>query len=618
VIRLDAVEAAPRGGARAILGPITLSIVPGERHLIIGANGAGKTTLLRVLAGFAPAVAGHIAWDGVKGRPALGDAAPEPGAGGPHGLLEAPSLWPHVAALFETPDPQFLAETVASDIAFGLEGSGLDAAAIRGRVGEAIEAYGLRGFATRDPRTLSAGEKARALLAAALAARPRCLLLDQTMAHLDPGSRRALEARLSREAEAAPFALVRTHQEAEPPFAGEHFHLLDQGLLCHAGTLTPEAVRGARHLPLPPALRASAALAAHGLWDAAPVADAAGFARRLRATRGTAGAGRAAGAPGTARAEMARGVAGSRSQGVRRQGSGREAAFACQSLRWGPGRSAPIFDGLDLEGARGEIVALVGRSGSGKSSLLRLLAGIEAPREGVAWHAAQGDAAGRSVALALEYPERQLIGRTVLEDVGMALWVDGVRREERESLAQRALAAVGLSAGRFASRIPATLSEGEKRRVALAGLIAEPAPLLLFDEPTAGLDPEGRRALRATLRALRDRERTIVLASHDLDFVHSVADRVVLLARAEDGPARVVADGVPCDVFRDEAALAEAGMPAPDVVTLEDALREVGLLSGDGVRDADDLVERLEVVRPETRSAPVRSRESNDVGAGAA
>ncbi|HEU4334161.1 MAG TPA: ABC transporter ATP-binding protein, partial [Candidatus Eisenbacteria bacterium] len=262
--------------------------------------------------------------------------------------------------------------------------------------------------------------------------------------------------------------------------------------------------------------------------------------------------------------------------------------------------------------------ALVGRSGSGKSSLLRLLAGIETPREGVAWHAAQGDAVGRGVALALEYPERQLIGRTVLEDVGMALWVDGVRREERESLAHRALAAVGLSAGRFASRIPATLSEGEKRRVALAGLIVEPAPLLLFDEPTAGLDPEGRRALRATLRALGDRERTIVLASHDLDFVHAVADRVVLLARPEEGPARVVADGAPAEVFRDESALAEAGMPAPDVVTLEDALREAGLLSGGAVRDTDELVERLEALRPESRSAPVRSRESNDVGAGAA
>ncbi|HEU4334110.1 MAG TPA: ABC transporter ATP-binding protein, partial [Candidatus Eisenbacteria bacterium] len=356
MIRLDAVEAAPRGGARAILGPITLSIEPGERHLIVGANGAGKTTLLRVLAGFAPALAGHIAWQGVPGRPGLGDAAPEPGVGGalgPYGLLEAPSLWPHVAALFETPDPQFLAETVESDIAFGLEGSGLDAAAVRARVGEAIEAYGLRAFAARDPRSLSAGEKARALLAAALAARPRCLLLDQTMAHLDPGSRRALEARLSREAEAAPFALVRTHQEAEPPFAGEQFHLLDQGLLREAGTLTSEAVRGARHLPLPPALRASAALAGLGLWDAALVADAAGFARRLRGMRaggaaaGVAGAGRTAGAPG-----------------ARRRGANREAAFALQSLRWGPGRSAPIFDGLEWEGARGEIVALVGRSGS--------------------------------------------------------------------------------------------------------------------------------------------------------------------------------------------------------------------------------------------------------------
>ncbi|HEU4724466.1 MAG TPA: ATP-binding cassette domain-containing protein, partial [Candidatus Eisenbacteria bacterium] len=407
MIRLAALEAAPRGAARSAkpaVGPIDWTIEKGERHLILGANGAGKTTLLRVLAGLVPARAGAVTWEWLgAGRPAAMDGV---------------TLWPHVASLFETPDPQFLGETVANDIAFGLEGLGLSAAELRARVDESIESFGLGAFAAREPRSLSAGEKARALLAAALAARPSCLLLDQTLAHLDPGSRRALEALLARAAEAGSFALVRAHQEAEAPFEGERLHVLEAGALSDGRVMDGGAVRAAKRLPLPLALRVSAALEARGRWGGALAADSAGLLAALAALGAP-----AAGSWAPASARSSRGARG---------GSPREAAFALQSIRWGPGNAAPIFDGLELQGVRGEIVALVGRSGSGKSSLLRLLGGLDAPREGVAWRAEPRGGRALAAALALEYPERQLIGRTVLEDVAMALWVDGVPRPERE------------------------------------------------------------------------------------------------------------------------------------------------------------------------------------------
>lgn len=592
MIRLAALEAAPRGAARSAksaIGPIDLAIEKGERHLILGANGAGKTTLLRALAGFVPARSGSVTWDW------LGAARPA--------AMDGVTLWPHVAALFETPDPQFLGETVADDIAFGLEGLGLSATELRARVDESIESYGLQPFTTRDPRSLSAGEKARALLAAALAARPSCLLLDQTLAHLDPGSRRALETRLARAAESGSFALVRAHQEAEAPFEGETLHVLDSGTLHDAREWSGESVRAAKRLPLPLALRVSAALESRGRWRGPLMADLPGLLGELERHRDS----------------VAEPGGGSVAPTRARDRAPREAAFHLQSITWGPGRSDPLFDAFDLEGSRGEIVALVGRSGSGKSSLLRLLGGLETPREGVAWRAEPRGPRALAAALALEYPERQLIGRTVLEDVGLALWVDGVPRPEREKMAVRALAAVGLSTERFATRIPATLSEGEKRRVALAGLLAEPAQLLLLDEPTAGLDPEGRRALRAALDGLRARERTIVLASHDLDFVHAVADRVVVLARGAGDVARVVADGSPRDVFRDPAALADAGLPAPDVVLLEDALRAAGLLEGAAARDADSLIESIAASRGRSSIPPsAAGSPATDVGAGAA
>ncbi|MEK7317124.1 MAG: ATP-binding cassette domain-containing protein [Candidatus Eisenbacteria bacterium] len=600
MIRLTAVEAAPRGAARSAkpaVGPIDFTIERGERHLILGANGAGKTTLLRVLAGLVPQRAGEVSWEWLRhARPAA---------------MDGTTLWPHVAALFETPDAQFLGETVTADIAFGLEGLGLTASDLRGRVDESLQSFGLTPFATRDPRTLSAGEKARALLAAALAARPSCLLLDQTLAHLDPGSRRALETRLAREAEKGKFAIVRAHQEAEAPFDGERLHLLERGLLREAGALEGDSVRAARSLPLPLGLRVSAALAARGLWRGPLTADLPGLLGELRLRHQSTLAPHAEAGP-HAEAD-ARGGA----RSGRRRRAPREAAFALQSVAWGPGNAAPIFEIFDLEGARGEIVALVGRSGSGKSSLLKILGGLEAPREGVAWRAEPRGERSLAAALAMEYPERQLIGRTVAEDVAMALWIEGVPRAERERLAARALVSVGMAPERFALRVPASLSEGEKRRVALAGLLAEPAQLLLLDEPTAGLDPEGRRALRAALGALRERERTVILASHDLDFVHAVADRVIVLAREEGGTAHVVGDGAPGEIFRDAAVLAEAGLPAPDVVILEDALRAAGLLDEASPRDADALVDQVVQGRIPSGSS-IAGTSTDNVGAGAA
>ena len=212
--------------------------------------------------------------------------------------------------------------------------------------------------------------------------------------------------------------------------------------------------------------------------------------------------------------------------------------------------------------------------------------------------------------LALEYPERQLFARTVEEDVAAMLWIDGVPPEERARRAALALLAVGLPAERFAARVPFTLSEGEKRRAALAAFLIEPPLALLLDEPTAGLDPEGRRALRRALEGLRGSGGAVVLASHDLDFVSATADRVVVLGRDEDAPGAVLGTGSPAEVFCDAALLARAGLPPPDYLSLADALAARGFLvngaDGDGpqVRDAESLLAALAVPRqPLTGSA---------------
>jgi energy-coupling factor transporter ATP-binding protein EcfA2 len=226
--------------------------------------------------------------------------------------------------------------------------------------------------------------------------------------------------------------------------------------------------------------------------------------------------------------------------------------------------------------------------------VLKLAAGLLEPTSGsIRRHAAPG---ARAVGLALEFPERQLFGRTVSEDVTVALWVQGVSATERRERARIALTAVGLDPGSFEQRIPSTLSEGEKRRVALAGILAEAPRAVLLDEPTAGLDSEGRRSLAASLRRLALEGRAMLFASHDLDFVSGVADRVIVLGRDAAGPGGVLGTGPPGAFWRNAPLLARASLPVPDALLIEALLRERGLIQeagSAGVCDADSILSKL-------------------------
>ena len=567
MIRLEgaayAAPPSPAGGAaRTLVGPLDLVVSSGSSHLLLGRNGSGKTALIRILAGLAAPSAGRFL---------LGD---EEIRVGPEGR----SLWPEVGALFEEPDPQFLSDTVEGEIAFGLESLGISPREVRERTASALAEFGLAALGDRAPQSLSAGEKARTLLAAALVAAPRCLLLDQSLAHLDPGSRRELERRVVVEAMACGRAVIRTHQEAEPPFPGETLHVLEGGTFKPASQLTPRAVLEGAGVPFPLALRVSALLAIEGRWSGPLAADADQVERVMLGAGGVAPPG--ASVPDGRPAPVGpRGPAALTMRGVGWSAAGR--------------RGAPLLSGLDLEICRGEIVALIGRSGTGKTTMLKLAAGIVDPTEGTVHRERPSVPRVRPVALALEYPERQLFGRTLLEDVAALLWVEGIPAEERARSARRAMADVGLDPDRFADRFPVSLSEGEKRRAALAGVIVEPPEILLLDEPTAGLDPEGRRALAQVMNRLRERGRTVLLASHDLGFVAAVASRVIVLTRGEGEAPSTVVQGATADVLRDDRLLTRAGIPEPDFVRLERALRPAGLLGPLVIRDEGSLLEAV-------------------------
>lgn len=618
MIRLSGASVTVRdasGSTTTLLHPTDFTVLPGERHLILGANGSGKTTLIRLMAGLAAPTSGSIFIEAevapeehAPGQVTTVDATSSPGQrtlpAAPkvttvdatstrrQHVVPAPAqvgkepgtLWPHVAVIFEEPDPQFLSDTVSGEIAFGLESLALPVAETRARVAAALDEHGVAAHAHRDPRTLSAGEKIRVLVAAALAARPSVLLLDQCFAHLDPATRRAEEERLAGLARSAGLAVVRASQDLDPPLPGERVHLIEGGRLRDLSSLTPGSVLGARGTPVPLALRASAALAVEGRWSGALAATQEEFLAALR--RMDPGSGRH-GAGERARAGLPAPLA------PTERPLPDEPLLRITNVSWAPSRDLPpVIQDVTLEVAPREIVALIGASGTGKSTLLHLAAGLRKPTTGTVARTEPVVKRVPPVMLALEYPERQLFARSVAEDAAAALWIEGVPAEERARRAERALREVDLDPECFADRAPGTLSEGEKRRAALAAFLIEPPLVLLWDEPTAGLDPEGRRALRAALQCLRERDRAILFASHDLDFVSAVADRVVVLGR-DGGPGRILGAGRPETVWSDLDLLRRAALPVPEFRRLEVALREHGWLPPCRTHDADSLLAAL-------------------------
>lgn len=247
----------------------------------------------------------------------------------------------------------------------------------------------------------------------------------------------------------------------------------------------------------------------------------------------------------------------------------------------GTPNEAPALRGAELTLRRGEIAALIGPNGAGKSTLVYFLNGLlrpTVPGRVSLWGqdtAADVDLAAlrRRVGLVFQSPAQQLVERFVGDDIAYGPRELGLAREAVRERVQWAMAVVGLDFAAFVDRHTFSLSGGEMRRVALAGVLAMRPELLVLDEATTGLDPRGRRETHTLLRRLRDKEgMTVLLVSNDMDEVAELADMVTVLYEGRT----VLAGGVR-DVFAQPEALRGYGLSTPTAGEIVRRLREAGL-----------------------------------------
>lgn len=264
------------------------------------------------------------------------------------------------------------------------------------------------------------------------------------------------------------------------------------------------------------------------------------------------------------------------------------------------------LDNVDLAVEEGEFVGLIGATGSGKSTLIQHLNGLVKVQQGEVIVRGMNASDKKSlkklrftVGMVFQYPEYQLFEDSVAKDVAFGPKNMKLDKEEVERRVRRAMEVVGLPYEEFAERSPFELSGGEKRRAAIAGVIAMEPEILVLDEPVAGLDPVGRREILSLVRKLHEEvSPTVIMVSHYMDDIAEMADRIVALKEG-----KIVADGTPAEVFGAREKLAAAGLALPTAARITDALAARGIELPRTIVTARELADALAAYRTARRTA---------------
>ena len=246
----------------------------------------------------------------------------------------------------------------------------------------------------------------------------------------------------------------------------------------------------------------------------------------------------------------------------------------------GTGYEAHALNGVNCKIPDGQFIGLIGHTGSGKSTLIQHLNGLMKATSGdilvdgtsiYSEHYNMRELRSK-IGLVFQYPEHQLFETTVLKDVMFGPKNLGLSDEKAQNRAKKALELTGLSGERFENASPFDLSGGQKRRAAIAGVLAMEPKVLILDEPTAGLDPHGRDEILHLVRDLHEKQKlTVILVSHSMEDVAQYVERIIVIDKG-----KIHFDGTPREVFRNYRELEKLGLAAPQVTYLMHDLADAG------------------------------------------
>lgn len=559
-VQLEDVRLSYDGGLTWALDGVSLRIEPGERICVLGPNGSGKSSLAQVLAGLVAPDEGTVE---LAGRTCF-NGSPDPDA-----YRHARRV---TGLVFQNPEDQIVTSVVADDVAFGPENLGIERIDIARRVDEELGRVAMSAYAQADPARISGGQQQRVAIASALAMHPDMLVLDEPGAMLDVRGRRGIMRVLSLLQEAGTTLVHVTHFMDEA-LAADRVIVMRSGHVALEGTPAEVFAHASElrecGLDLPLATRVSLEL---GLEPCASASELAHALAEQDANQGAIAPAQDAGRiPNSPTFDVLGVTEASPSTDVPAT-----LRFSNVSFSYG---AAPTLDGLSFELARGEFVALIGQTGSGKSTIARLACALANPQSGkvsvygipAADRKRRRELRGK-IGFVMQRPERQLFAETVAEDIAYGPRNLGLSEEEVARRVNEQLEFLGIVDKASAS--PFDLSGGQQRLVALGGVLAMEPEALVLDEPIAGLDPRGAAHLREHVRALHARGVTVLMISHSMEDVAELANRVIVLDHG-----RIALAGTPEEVFSHGEALRELGLGVPAPLELAHSLEDADVFA---------------------------------------
>ncbi len=574
-VRFDHVSFSYSDEGGFALKDVSFDVKRGEFLSVLGHNGSGKSTLARLICGLLDADRGSVLTWGLN----------------PADSASVNKVRRHAGIVFQNPDNQMVASIVEDDVAFGPENIGLSREEIGNRIEWALEAVGMSEFRHSTPTRLSGGQKQRIAVAGVLAIKPDVLILDESTAMLDPKGRSevmAVAKKLNKEEGMTVILITHFMEEA---LLSDRALVMNKGEIVMSGS--PEEIfengelLETYNLCLPEIGEIRRDLNKNGM-DIKPCLHpeelAAFIAEKVDKN---------AQSPGN--------ISGATAE----KGKG-EWDIEVENLTFTYSKKSPFathaLNGIDLKIQEGEFFGIIGHTGSGKSTLVQHLnaliklpqaekhykkpkvkKGQQPPKEPCIkigkfdlssrkcdWRALRAD-----VGMVFQYPEYQLFAETVEGDVAFGLknFRPDLKKEEVEQAVRESLTAVGLNYDEIHDKSPFDLSGGQKRRVAIAGVIVTKPHILILDEPAAGLDPLGKREIMRLLHSFHnDWCKTVIIVSHDMDEIAENCTRACVLSEG-----KVFACDTPEKLFARSEELKPLGLDVPLTAKICNALKEHGI-----------------------------------------
>ncbi|MDD6292538.1 MAG: energy-coupling factor transporter ATPase [Eubacteriales bacterium] len=583
---------------KKILNDLNIEIEPGDFIAILGHNGSGKSTFAKHLNALLLPDEGNIYIDGEDTK----------------SVEELWKIREKCGMVFQNPDNQIVGVTVEEDVGFGPENLGVKTEKIWDRIKDSLTKVDMYKYRKKSPNHLSGGQKQRVAIASSLAMKSKCIVLDEPTAMLDPqGRKEVMDITKSLNENENITVILITHHMNEAIMA-KKVVVIDDGKIALQGTprevfSNVEQIKKLK-LDMPQIMELSYELYKCGKFDRYDILTIDEFIKELE-KRGLEKhkIKNSDGIDGNIKESIDEKVEENIKDNVEEKYFSNEIEKISKSqndkdtadredtedtrnksiepilslknvcLKYEENTSMEVkaLDDISLDIYNDEFIGIIGHTGSGKSSLVQVMNGLIKATDGNVTYKGENiqdksfdkKRLHLDVGLVFQYPESQLFEETVLKDVMFGPLNKGMSEEEAKKAAKEALEMLGIGENYY-NDSPFELSGGEKRRIAIAGVLAMNPEIIILDEPTAGLDPMSRNNLLNSLKRLQtDKTKTIIIVSHNMEDMANYVERLIVM---NDG--RVVFDDIKKNVFKYVGQLEQIGLDVPEVTKAMNVLKE--------------------------------------------